>query len=134
MKSAENMLEQARNVVENYLDASMAPDPVRAFTYMSADVDITFTGATKFKHPSEATEYNAKRYKWVKKRLGHMDACLHDGVIVVYSFGTLFGEWPDGELFEDNRYIDRFELRDGKIVKMDVLNDSAERILKKQKN
>ena len=35
----------------------------------------------------------------------------------------------DGSPFEGNRYIDRFVVRAGKIVQMDVWNDSAERIL-----
>jgi hypothetical protein len=48
---------------------------------------------------------------------------------VVYSVGTLYGEWPDGTPFEGNRYVDRFEVHNGKITKMDVWNDSAERIL-----
>ena len=48
---------------------------------------------------------------------------------MVYNSGTLYGEWPDGTPFEGNRYIDRFEVRDGKIVKMEVWNDSAERLL-----
>jgi hypothetical protein len=39
------------------------------------------------------------------------------------------GEWHDGTAFEGNRYVDRFVVRDGKIVRMDVWNDSAERIL-----
>jgi len=48
---------------------------------------------------------------------------------VVYSIGTLYGEWIDGTPFEGNRYVDRFVVQDGQIVKMDVWNDSAERIL-----
>jgi hypothetical protein len=48
---------------------------------------------------------------------------------VVYSTGDLHGEWHDGTTFEGNRYVDRFVAENGKIVKMDVWNDSAERIL-----
>ena len=48
---------------------------------------------------------------------------------IVYSLGTLYGEWPDGTPFEGNRYIDRFVVRDGLIVSQDVWNDSAERLL-----
>ncbi len=48
---------------------------------------------------------------------------------IVYNLGTLYGEWPDGTPFEGNRYVDRFVVRSGKIVQMDVWNDSAERIL-----
>ena len=43
--------------------------------------------------------------------------------------GTLYGEWVDGTPFESNRYVDRFVVKGGQIVKMDVWNDSAERIL-----
>jgi len=51
------------------------------------------------------------------------------GETIVYSIGTLYGEWPDGTPFEGNRYVDRFVVRGGKIVQMDVWNDSAERLL-----
>ena len=49
------------------------------------------------------------------------------GETIVYNIGTLYGEWPDGTPFEGNRYVDRFVVRGGKIVQMDVWNDSAER-------
>ena len=48
---------------------------------------------------------------------------------VVYQTGTLYGEWPDGRPFEGNRYVDRYVLRRGKIVRMEVWNDSAEWLL-----
>jgi hypothetical protein len=50
---------------------------------------------------------------------------------IVYSIGTLYGEWPDGTPFEGNRYIDRFIVRDGLIVQQEVWNESAERLLAK---
>jgi hypothetical protein len=57
------------------------------------------------------------------------DVAPADGETVVYNTGTLYGEWHDGTKFECNRYVYRFVVRGGKIVKMDVWNDSAERIL-----
>jgi hypothetical protein len=48
---------------------------------------------------------------------------------VVYNIGTLYGEWPDGTEFSGNRYVDRYVLRDGLIVRMEVWNDSAEILL-----
>lgn len=116
-------------LVERFLVASMIPDPETAGTFMSADVDITFTGGRKFKHPRDATAFNAMRYKWVKKKMERTDVAPGDGETVVYNTGTLYGEWHDGTKFEGNRYVDRFVVRNGKIVKMDVWNDSAERIL-----
>ncbi|MCX7319120.1 MAG: nuclear transport factor 2 family protein [Hyphomicrobiales bacterium] len=119
----------AATLVEQFLVASMIPDPEMAGTFMADDVDITFTGGRKFKHPREATAFNAMRYKWVKKKMERTDVAPGDGETVVYNTGTLYGEWHDGTPFEGNRYVDRFVVRGGKIVKMDVWNDSAERIL-----
>lgn len=116
-------------IVYDYLEASMRPDPELAATFVSDDVVITFTGGRKFSHPSGPTGFNAKRYKWVKKKMDTFDVADGAHGTVVYSVGSLYGEWPDGTPFEGNRYIDRFEVKDGKIVKMDVWNDSAERIL-----
>lgn len=119
----------AADLVERFLVASMIPDPETAGTFMSADVDITFTGGRKFKHPRDATAFNAMRYKWVKKKMERTDVAPGENETVVYNTGTLYGEWHDGTKFEGNRYVDRFVVRGGKIVKMDVWNDSAERIL-----
>jgi ketosteroid isomerase-like protein len=116
-------------IVRAYLEASMAPDPDRAATYMLPGTKITFTGGRVFDHPRGPTGFNAGRYRWVKKRMDRFDVCPGEDETVVYSVGTLYGEWPDGTPFEGNRYVDRFVVREGKIVAMDVWNDSAERIL-----
>lgn len=120
---------QAADIVERFLVASMIPDPETAAGFMASDVAITFTGGRKFRHPREATVFNARRYKWVKKQMERTDVVPGVGETIVYNKGTLYGEWPDGTPFEGNRYVDRFVVRDGKIVQMDVWNDSAERIL-----
>jgi ketosteroid isomerase-like protein len=120
---------EAAAIVERFLVASMIPDPETAATYMAADVAITFTGGRAFHHPRETTAFNAMRYKWVKKKMVRTDVAPGAGDTVVYNTGTLYGEWPDGTPFEGNRYVDRFVVRNGKIVQMDVWNDSAERIL-----
>ncbi len=120
----------ARDIVEQFLIASMVPDPETAATFLSDDVVIHFTGKTRMSHPSEMAAYNAKRYKWVKKNMERTDVAPGPDSIVVYGIGTLYGEWLNGVAFEGNRYVDRFEIKDGKIVKIDVWNDSAERILK----
>ena len=116
-------------IVRDYLDASMKPDPDLAATFVADNVVITFTGGRVYDHPSGPTAFNAGRYNWVKKRMDTFDVASGSGRTVVYSVGTLYGEWPDGTPFEGNRYVDRFEVESGKIVKMDVWNDSAERIL-----
>ncbi|MCI0913948.1 MULTISPECIES: nuclear transport factor 2 family protein [Pseudomonas] len=119
----------AVQIVRDFLAASMAPDPVRAATFMSDDVRITFTGGRAMPTPADITAFNGARYTWVKKQLGQFDWCEREDHTVVYSNGTLYGQWPDGRSFSGNRYLDRFEVKAGKIVRMDVWNDSAEWML-----
>lgn len=128
------MTNRSRDVeaVRNYLDASMAPDPERAASFVSPDFVARFTGGRVFRSPSGPTGFNAVRYRWVKKRIERTEVVeLEDGAeeTIVYSLGTLYGEWPDGTPFEGNRYVDRFVVRDGLILETDVWNDSAEWIL-----
>lgn len=120
---------EAAAIVEAFLVASMVPDPETAARYISPELAITFTGGRKYSHPRETTAFNAGRYKWVKKQMQRTDVVAGVSETIVYNLGTLYGEWPDGTAFEGNRYVDRFVVRGGKIVQMDVWNDSAERIL-----
>ena len=69
---------------------------------------ITFTGGREFDHPRGPTGFNAARYRWVKKKMDRFDVCPGADETVVYSVGTLYGEWIDGTPFEGNRYVDRF--------------------------
>lgn len=124
----DSLSEEAR-IVHDFLEASMKPDPVLAATFMADDVVITFTGGRVYQHPSGPTGFNAMRYAWVKKDMRQFDVAEGAEGTVVYSTGYLYGEWPDGTPFDGNRYVDRFVVENGKIVKMDVWNDSAERIL-----
>ena len=128
---AESAEQQAKRIVEEFLEASMVPDPDRARTYMAPDVVIVFTGGRRFTDPKQSTTFNAARYRWVKKKIERTDVVAGGTPeeTVVYNIGTLYGEWPDGQTFSGNRYTDRFVVRHGRIVKMDVLNDSAEILL-----
>lgn len=131
-REAAERAERDAAVVTAYLEASMVPDPETAARHMAPGIAIVFTGGRVFRHPREVTAFNAGRYAWVKKRMERLDVVLGDGITTVYSLGTLYGAWPDGEVFEGNRYVDRFTVRDGLIVSMEVWNDSAERLLDRQ--
>src|SRR5579871_1864487 len=116
-------------IVRSFLDATMKPDIERAASFIGPGFKLTFTGGRTYDHPSGSIGFNAKRYRWVKKSMERFDVVPGADETIVYSIGTLYGEWPDGTAFKDNRYVDRFVVRGGKIVRMDVWNDSAERIL-----
>ena len=121
----------AAKIVEDYLRLLMIPDPEGARRYIAPELEIRFTGNRLMRDPADCAAFNAKRYKWVKKKFGptHVAEGGTAAETVVYQTGTLYGEWLDGTPFEGNRYVDRFVVRGGKIVQMDVWNDSAERIL-----
>jgi len=121
----------AAKLVEEYLRLLMIPDPEAARRYIGPELEIRFTGNRLMREPAECAAFNAGRYKWVKKKFGptHVAEGGSDDQTVVYQTGTLYGEWPDGTSFEGNRYVDRYVVRRGKIVRMEVWNDSAEWLL-----
>jgi hypothetical protein len=75
----------------------------------------------------ELIDWAKPRYRFVKKTYEGYDAMQSAGdEAIVYCRGTLSGEWPDGEAFEGIRFIDRFEITNGKITRQDVWNDIAD--------
>jgi 4-oxalocrotonate tautomerase family enzyme len=54
-----------------------------------------------------------------------VDTADHLDHAVVTCHGHLHGEWPDGTAFEGVRFIDRFEIRAGRLTRQDVWNDLA---------
>lgn len=84
---------------------------------------ITVPGA-RFQGPTAAEEFLAflsPRYEWAAKEF---DRWIETDDEVV-SVGTLYGVDDDGERFEDVRYVDVYEVRDGAIRRLDVYNDLA---------
>lgn len=75
----------------------------------------------------ELVAWSGSRYQTIEKTIEGMDA-THSGLdeTVVYCRGTLAGRWNDGSSFSGVRFIDRFELVDGKITKQEVWNDLGE--------
>lgn len=119
--------------VDRFLRLIMVPDPEGARAFMAPGMSIRFTGGRQMSDPSECAAFNARRYAWVKKRFERYEVVCgaDDGYAIVYALGTLHGAWPDGTPFEGNRYVDRYVLRDAKIVEMSVWNDSAEWLLQR---
>ncbi|HEY9096904.1 MAG TPA: nuclear transport factor 2 family protein [Hydrogenophaga sp.] len=118
-------------IVNEYLRLLMIPDPAAARQFVAPGLRIRFTGARAMSDPAECAAFNASRYRWVKKRVERTETVAGgtEAETVVYSLGTLYGEWPDGTPFEGNRYVDRYVVSQGRITQMDVWNDSAEWLL-----
>ena len=127
----EDILGQAKRIVDAYLECSMAGDADGAGRHMAPDCVIVFTGGRVMQGPEDPAAFNARRYAWVRKRVLRMDAALDEtaGAVHVWNTGHLYGEWPDGQAFDGNRYVDFFAVRNGLITRTEVWNDSAEILL-----
>jgi hypothetical protein len=121
------------DIVDEFLRTIMVPDPAGARRFTAPGLAIRFTGGRAMSDPAECAAFNASRYRWVKKRIERTETVSggNDSETVVYSIGTLYGEWPDGAPFEGNRYVDRYVVSHGLITQMEVWNDSAEWLMVK---
>jgi hypothetical protein len=108
-------------------DKASPEDKALVARHLAPEAELTFVGR-RLSTLDEIGKFNATRYKWVKKQMDRWDVTYEGPVTIVSGMGSLYGEWPDGVAFQGNRYLDRFVLVDGRIVKMDVWNDSAELI------
>ena len=98
-------------VVDEYLRLLMIPDPDSARRFVAPDLRIRFTGGRAMRDPAECTAFNAGALPLGEEaHRAHRDGGRRQPMpkTVVYSIGTLYGEWPDGTPFEGNRYVDRY--------------------------
>ena len=113
-------------IVRSYLKAMEARDLDTARQFLHDDVDMVFPGGHRPDGPESITQGSSSRYRRIGKIIDGYDEGQTDGRTVVYCYGTLHGEWPDGEPFSGIRFVDRFELIEGKISAQWVWNDSGE--------
>ncbi len=117
----------AATVVRGFLAAMEARDLDRAGTFLGEGFSMTFPGGVRFTRLGELVDWAATRYAGIAKTFEGMEEFPgEDGAVVVYCFGTLSGTWPDGTPFAGVRFIDRFTVRDGRIVDQRVWNDLGE--------
>jgi hypothetical protein len=112
----------AERIVRNYLAAMEVRDLPAAQSHLAPGFTMTFPGGVRMTSLPELVAWSAPRYRFVKKTYERFDAWDD----VCYCFGTLNGEWPDGTAFAGIRFIDRFELSGGRILRQDVWNDMGE--------
>lgn len=113
---------EAAATVHRFLAAMEARDLPAARALLGPGFAMTFPGNRRMTTLEELLDWARPRYRFVRKTYERFDALGP----LVYCFGTLHGEWPDGTAFAGIRFIDRFELADDLIVRQDVWNDIAE--------
>ena len=114
-------------IVKDYLAAMEARELDKARAMLGDGFTMTFPGTAPMGTLGELIEWSKPRYKFVTKTYDGIDAMQSTGdAAIVYCRGSLQGEYHDDRTFAGIRFIDRFEIEDGKITRQDVWNDMAE--------
>ena len=113
-------------MVATYLRTMEARDFDAARAMLAPGFQMIFPGDVRLTELEALVERSSKRYRNVRKVFQYFDEGTTPDGAVVYSIGTLTGEWPDGTPFSGIRYIDRFTVKNGKFVSQWVWNDMGE--------
>lgn len=118
---------QACALVQEYLATMERRDLAHAKSLLAPGFWMVFPGGHRFDSLEALVERSRGRYRSARKRYDRYDTSPQaDGSVVVYCYGTLYGELNDGSSYEGIRFIDRFTVREGKLVDQMVWNDMAE--------
>lgn len=104
-----------------------ARDLDKAREFLADGFRMTFPGGAVFSTLEELVSWARPRYRRVTKTYERFDVAPAEDGVLVYCYGTLNGEWPDGAAFAAIRFIDRFLVRQGKLADQMVWNDLAEK-------
>ena len=112
-------------LVRTFLDRMQARDLEAARAFLAPDFCMHFPGSGPMHRLEDLVAWGRQRYRSVGKIFESVDECWTDQGAIVYCAGTLHGVWLDGSAFEGVRFLDRFDIRDGLVVRQDVWNDLA---------
>lgn len=115
-------MSKVETVVRQYLDAMERRDLAAAKSFLAPGFYMVFPGGRRFTALEELVEWAKARYRRALKKYDAFDVSGD----TVYCFGTLHGELLDGTPYSGIRFIDRFTVRDGKLVDQNVWNDMGE--------
>lgn len=112
-------------LVRDYLEAMEGRNLDKARGFLNESFIMTFPGGAQFTDLEALVEWSKDRYRFAKKTIHDLSAAYESDRIVVTCHGDLAGEWTDGKPFERVRFMDRFEVKSGKLLRQDVWNDLA---------
>lgn len=119
-------LPDPQGLVRAFLDRMEARDLPAAQAMLAEEFEMRFPGAAPMHRLQDLVDWARPRYRFVRKTYDRFDTAPAGDGAAVYCHGTLNGEWPDGTPFSGIRFIDRFEVRGGRLTRQDVWNDIAE--------
>lgn len=114
-------------IVEEFLQHLGQRNLERARNLIADDFVMLFPATAAMHQFEQLIEWSKSRHNKIEKTMEGIEALHSAGdETVVYCRGTLSGEWTDGTPFNGIRFVDRFELVNGKITRQEVWNDIAE--------
>jgi hypothetical protein len=120
---ARDTLGEAGKLVWDFLTLFAQGRYAEANGFLAPGCRMLFPGGAEFTDCTALPRRSDLLYRRVHKVFERVDEIAAPEGTIVYNFGTLRGEWTDGAPFSGVRYIDRFVVRDGKIVDQKVWND-----------
>jgi phenylpyruvate tautomerase PptA (4-oxalocrotonate tautomerase family) len=119
----------AETVVRDFLALMEARELDKATALLADGCTMTFPGTGPMTSIDDVLHWARDRYSRVGKEIDRIDSAPGEDGTTVYCFGTLKGEWLDGQPFSGIRFIDRFTVKDGLITDQRVWNDMGETML-----
>lgn len=116
----------AIDVVREYFDALARRDLTAARGCLAPGFVMTAPGNRQFVRLEDFLAFYGERVSAIRKSIDGFEASEAPTGISVYAIGTMSGTWIDGTPFQDVRFCDRFVLRDGRVVEMQIWSDLAE--------
>jgi ketosteroid isomerase-like protein len=110
------------DTVKAYLAAMERRDLAAAKALLAPGFHMVFPGGRRFDTLEALVDWARGRYRSARKTYERFDVAGD----AVYCFGTLHGELLDGSPYSGIRFIDRFTVRDGRLVDQRVWNDLSE--------
>jgi len=114
------------DIVRAFLGLLQARDLAGASALLAPGAVMTFPGGARFSSIGDLIDWSRPRYRNIAKTIEKFEHTRRGTAAVVYCFGTLSGEWPDGSRFSGIRFVDRFVVQRGRITEQQVWNDLAE--------
>lgn len=112
-------------IAREFLMAMQERELDKAKSFLAPEFEMTFPGNTKLTKLEDLVAWAKHRYLYVKKDFESFDTSWKLDHAVVHCHGTLYGKWLNGSEFAGIRFIDRFEVKDGRLIRQQVWNDMA---------
>jgi len=112
-------------LVRDYLTAMEKGDLDRARKLLAKDAIVVFPSGRRLESVDAIDAATRRRYRACNKTFERFDVIERPQGATVYCIGMLSGAWADGAAFSGIRFVDRFEIAGGAIVRQEVWNDSA---------